>query len=355
MDFPQPSAPPKPRFRRFAAAVLGGVAAGALAAGGWTAAWRGLSAHAVESAETWLENQPGGGARAQALAACPDLEPAGFPFYIGVRCARPAVTFADGARWRGPPVELRAALWRPSRWRATWPGRHRITDANGGESIFTAAALAGAFDASEGAERFEISITGAAGESGLVQGWFLESAHLDLTREGAGAVHFETEISGVVTPEDMAGGAQLGRRIEHFGLAGDITGPLETRRWPPGAAALAEWRDAGGVIEFEKISAVFGALAVEGGGTLALDALLQPQGAFSLRISGYEETLTALARRGVMGPGEAAMAGFVLGALAEKPEGGGPPYVKAPLTIQDNEISVGPLKLGTLPPMRWPE
>lgn len=350
---PAPPAPGASRFRGLVIAAFIGVAAAAVLGGLWTAAWHMLSGAALENAEAWLETQTD--ADAKARIACPALTAAGFPLHIGLRCERPSVTFANGARWRGPPVNLRAALWRPARWRAAWSGRHRITGADGAETVFTAQALSGLFDASKGGERFEINITGAAGESGPVQGWRLESARLGAAREGAESVNFEFRVGGAVAPKHLTAGAQLGRRIERLNIAGEISGPLNAGRWPPGAACLAEWRDSGGVFEFNEISAAFGALVLEGGGTMALDALLQPQGAFSLRVSGYEETLTALAGRGVMEPGEAAMAGFILNAMAKKPDGGGPPYVAAPVSIQESAVSIGPLKVGTLPRLRWPE
>lgn len=135
------------------------------------------------------------------------------------------------------------------------------------------------------------------------------------------------------------------------GLALDLTVLGAIPDLPPRQAAAA-WRDAGGTIEVEKLAARSGDLAVTGTGTLALDRELQPEVAFSGSVQGYDRLIAGLAEAGIVPQGGSMLARLGLSLLA-RPGQEGPPQIRTSFTIQNGEMTLGPLRLGRLPRIAW--
>ena len=70
-------------------------------------------------------------------------------------------------------------------------------------------------------------------------------------------------------------------------------------------------------------------------------------------ITGYGETIDALAAAGLIKSGVALIGKFALGALARTPSSGGRPEIEVPVTLQKSWLYIGPLKLLQLPTIRW--
>jgi hypothetical protein len=119
----------------------------------------------------------------------------------------------------------------------------------------------------------------------------------------------------------------------------------------PRQAAQA-WRDAGGTIELDHASVRWGALAITGSGTAALDSELQPEGAFSGRIEGADALLAAFVAAGRMRASDARLARLALSVLA-KPGPDGRPQIATSFTIQNGQMSLGGIKLGKAPRIPW--
>jgi hypothetical protein len=134
-------------------------------------------------------------------------------------------------------------------------------------------------------------------------------------------------------------------------LAFDLTvlGPVPNL--PPREAAEA-WRDAGGTIEVEKVTARSGDLAVTGSGTFALDRDLQPEAAFSGSVEGYDRLIAGLSEAGILPPGGSVLARLGLSLLA-RPGAGGQSQIKTSFAIQNGEMTLGPLSLGAAPRIVW--
>jgi hypothetical protein len=134
-------------------------------------------------------------------------------------------------------------------------------------------------------------------------------------------------------------------------VAFDVTvlGPVPDL--PPRQAAEA-WRDAGGTIEVEKIAARSGDLAVNASGTFALDREMQPEAAVSGSVQGYDRLIAELTAAGILPSGSSTLARLGLSLLA-KPGAEGQPQIKTSFTIQNGEMSLGPLKLGHAPRIDW--
>lgn len=163
-----------------------------------------------------------------------------------------------------------------------------------------------------------------------------------------GDYDIDLDASHVNLPQGLAG---LGRRVDDVILRGIFTqnfaqNGLDTQ-------GLSQWRDAGGTLETNRIHIAYGPLLIQGNGTLALDGDLQPVGAFSTRIQGFFETLEALRRARIIRRPDASMAKVVLGMLMKHPKNGGPPTISLPLTIQDQALFAGPVRLINLPKQNW--
>ena len=141
----------------------------------------------------------------------------------------------------------------------------------------------------------------------------------------------------------------LGPEIDHLMLDGTWRGPL-----PPGklADALAAWRDDGGTIDLQGIDLGWGPLALAADGTLALDKNMQPLGAFSARIMGYDAILDALIASGHIHQNEASLARMGLSMMAQR-GADGTPQLKTPVSVQDGALFMGPARLMKVPKVVW--
>jgi hypothetical protein len=137
--------------------------------------------------------------------------------------------------------------------------------------------------------------------------------------------------------------------IDDLAFGATVLGPFPAGQLRQAAAA---WRDAGGTIELDRFALRWGGVAVNGSGTLALDQNLQPMGAFSGAVSGFDQLLNALAEAGQLRMGDLTLARLGLAALA-KPGPDGKPEVSTSFTIQDGQMYLGPLKLGPVPRIKW--
>jgi hypothetical protein len=132
-----------------------------------------------------------------------------------------------------------------------------------------------------------------------------------------------------------------------------LSGPLGVGAGRPPAAWAASWRDAGGELAVRSLSLRWGEATAQLVGRLRLDEALQPAGAGRLAILRAAAALEAAAEAGLIGRGEAALAGGLLW-LQQRPAAEGPPRVELPVVLQRRSLSLGGLPLGRLPAMTWP-
>jgi len=152
-------------------------------------------------------------------------------------------------------------------------------------------------------------------------------------------------------PLDPAIRDSLGTRIERATAQVRLRGDLDptfvlTER-------LAQWRDAGGTMDIEQVQLHWGPLRIAGEGAVALDAALQPEGAFTARIAGIDKLINLMEARGRIGPQQAAIARIALAFLTRAPSDDGPPEARVPVTVQNRVLSIGPVPLLTLDPIDW--
>jgi len=160
------------------------------------------------------------------------------------------------------------------------------------------------------------------------------SAVLDLDVD---ALEFDTDIP---LPFD---GPATGRG--RFGLVGPVE-RLDPTRLDP--LDLALWRDAGGVVEVRALSLDWSPMVLSGDGTFTLDRAMRPEGAATVSVAGLPAVLDRVVGLGWLPPDQAGWIKLGVRAL-QKPTGdGGPPRISAPLTLQNGEAFLGPIRIARL-------
>ena len=143
----------------------------------------------------------------------------------------------------------------------------------------------------------------------------------------------------------------LGRKLDQLAGQLSVRGALDPTDVSPDG--LTRWRDTGGTLELADFSLVWGPLQIAGDGTLAVDDALQPVGAFTAQIAGLDRLVDLLERTGRMRPQQAAIARIALAVLTRAPANGGAPQARLPVSIQNQQLSIGPIPLLRLPTISW--
>lgn len=158
------------------------------------------------------------------------------------------------------------------------------------------------------------------------------------------------EGAGIRLPRQLD--LPLGELVSHVSARALVTGTVVPAGDLPGL--LSRWRGSGGTAEVSHLGLRYGPLVLEGSGTASLDADMQPVGTFIARIQGFQQTLSALATRGIIDEQAAASASIALSILSRPGVDGGQPSVSLPLTVRERRLSVGPLPLMVVPLIEWP-
>lgn len=185
----------------------------------------------------------------------------------------------------------------------------------------------------------------------------LDIAELDARLEWTGAAatnevaaSFAITGKGIRLPEGTRW--PLGRLVETISADGALIGPLPAAA-APRLAALA-WRDTGGSLEVNVQALTWGPLTASGSATLALDEQLQPMGAGSAHVSGFQGTFDALGSNGVLTHSAVKAAKALLSLMAGVPSGRETHSVDVPLTLQFRTLSMRQIPLALLPELEWP-
>jgi hypothetical protein len=118
--------------------------------------------------------------------------------------------------------------------------------------------------------------------------------------------------------------------------------------------SLQNWRDGGGMIEFDEFELNWGPLYVAARGNLALDENLQPQGAFAGRVQGLDETIGILATRDQIDNSQLSLLRATMDVLARPASMmGSSSSMILPVALHSNQLYFGPVKLLELPLIKW--
>lgn len=255
-----------------------------------------------------------------------------------------AINAATVAAWAMP--------WNLKHWEFTAPSGARLVDPSNSGG-FDTQHLDGAIDVEDRAvAAIDVTAVGVNGV-GLAQGIQIgdAEAHIELPATPPQshtdtALGLSLQVSQATLPTAVPG---FGNTLSGFSFAAQLKGAL-----PPGpfAQALAQWRDSGGTIELPSLRLRWGSLLLDASGTLALDNALQPEGAFSAIITGQDQAVDVAVMTGALRPEQASAAKAVLGLLA-KPNGSGQSAITLPITLQNQQLFLGPAKIATVPPIPW--
>jgi hypothetical protein len=120
------------------------------------------------------------------------------------------------------------------------------------------------------------------------------------------------------------------------------------------APGLRAWTAGGGRLEIAGLLIRKRGLLASAQGTVTLDANLQPSGRMDADISGdYPDFLLFLQQKNVIDAKKALLAGAILTGLS-RPDLIGRSTIFAKLTLQDQNLYLGPLKLAKMPDLAWP-
>jgi hypothetical protein len=252
-----------------------------------------------------------------------------------------------------PTASAWAMPWNLKHWEFTTASGTRIVD-TGGNVGFALRRVDGAVDV-EGRVVAAIDVT-AVGLTGLglAQGTGIgdAEAHIELPANPPQthndvALGLSLQLSDATLPMTVPG---FGNTLSGFSFTGQMKGGL-----PPGqiVPALTHWRDDGGTIELQSLRLRWGSLLVDASGTLALDNALQPEGAFSAVITGQDAAVDVAVKTGALKPSDAGAAKAVLGLLARPNGNNGNKAITLPMTIQNQQLYLGPAKLANIPPIAW--
>lgn len=284
----------------------------------------------------------------------------GYPLRLAVRLERGHWRRMDGALIEAADLEAWARPWNPLTVRLEAEGPVRLM-----------------LPATEDRPALDLGATAATGEMQLDQAGGVRQARLRLDQPQLAA----TDLTGPLTAARMELGWSrpvldapgplpvtgiVNLHLADITLPGRVLPPLEPQihelaleaqlrgMLPPSPdiAALRGWSEAGGTVELTAFRLLWGRLDLRGNATLALDSALQPIAAGSAELSGSESLIDMLVAADSLTADQGNAARAALGFLS-RPTPDGRRAVQVPVTIQDQSLSIGPIRVGRVPSIRW--
>lgn len=254
--------------------------------------------------------------------------------------------------WQGHELDIVVQPWQPYTFTCTFPGDQKmiipqntpiplgVLQFEGANGLFFLTTQGALEEADFTVDRI-LSLRG-----GQPQDVFLEGVSLkvkNLTNPLNLMFLFKTTVLNLEKP------LNLPPRDHPFivNLEASLSGYQPKNSFPK---SLAEWRDGGGVLEVSLLKLTWTPLSLEANGTLTLDRDMYPLGAFSSKITGYQDVLPDLVQLGWVKKKNAAAASFILGLFSVQDENGGK-HLPVPITLQNKALSIGPAKLFKLQPI----
>ena len=258
----------------------------------------------------------------------------GWPFAATLDLAQSQLIAPNGGIWRAERVRL---MWQPAApfWLTIeTSGRQQVTLAPVSAEIVVALARLD-WPLRPSAGPVSLTVSGAVFQNGAT-----DHARATLTDDGT-AVRLHLAMEGFWT---------RGIMLDRVTADGILT-PRLTSGSPRTIAAT--WRDRGGVLTIERLTARAGTSALDATARLNLDAALQPAGGGTVRLVQPAGALRQLTETGVLTPSVATAAGAVIGLLTRPGPDAGSPEAELPWTVRDGVLAAGPVPVLRLPPLRW--
>lgn len=191
----------------------------------------------------------------------------------------------------------------------------------------------------------------------VVQGGTTRIATLDLRATYVPAAPRDTPAitltgtaHGIDLPAYLA--PSFDRRIAMIELDATLSGPLPADPLTTSPRTMAaDWHAGDGRLTVARLSFDWGKLEADASADLALDALLQPSGAGTMRLTGVADTIDALVRAAILPAGTGRAAKAVLMLMARDADGA----VQLGATLNDRTLTISQFPLARLPQTLWPE
>jgi hypothetical protein len=328
---------------------------------GWAGWWYLESTILQRALDSWVATERAQGSEIHFVGP----RVGGFPWRLRAIFTDVTITRPDGLAWQGQGLKVDARLWRIHAMHLRLLGHQDVRLPARLMPPVAASAVASETITVDGAEGW-LTLGGAQGftEARLVLSDLgLPSATVARLDVGASApavaVTADTDVGlsvsvtadGIRVPGAVA--PSLGPAIESATVIARVMG-APPRLEPD---ALLAWSREGGTLALETASLHWGPLVLGAEGTLGLDRNLQPIGALTAEVTGFEQAIDGLVDAGWLKPKNALTAKAALAGLVPAPQDGRPPAsstVKVPLSLHDRFVHIGPFRLVPLPPLVWP-
>lgn len=323
----------------------------------YTAYWVSAAWQVRRLVEGWVEQQRAAGA----AVAYSDFAVSGWPLELDAGADVVRIAWPDGRTLEAPHLRAVAAPWNPLDIRAQAPAGLVLALPPEGDRApvrIAAATARGTADLNtDGTARTAaLTLEQAQVQAGLPGGPILADAltlgwaappqppvgHLD----SAGTLSLN--MAGTTLSDPIP--APLGQRVDRVALTAELRGPFPDTL---DAASLRAWSGAGGTVELTEMALAWAGLDIRGDGTLALDRQLQPQLAGTAYVSGTDVLVQSLVAEGKLTANQGAGVRAALGLMA-RPQPDGRRAVQVPITVQERQLSLGPVRVMEIPPVVWP-
>ncbi|MBT3306442.1 MAG: DUF2125 domain-containing protein [Alphaproteobacteria bacterium] len=315
----------------------------------YTGVWIYLATIAREATLDWVDARRGEGYTVR----FDSMEETGYPMRIRLDIANPGIGGPNSPNpwgWEGEKLEVSLTPWDWTTVRLKTTGQQMLSFTMPDTEMSTYIGETENVSVSVGGRGLDVSINGLTlnGDKPGLGGLAVSSGRVHVEKPDSDGADMDIRLNGLRLPNFMA--TPLGKGIREFQVEARLQGHLESG---PMRDSLEVWRDAGGTIEIERLSVRHGPLALKGDGTLALDAALQPIGAFTAHVEGFFDAIDALKETGLVKSRDAVAAKMILGVMSRRSDNGGPPILNLALTLQDRQLFAGPVGLMKFDEVDW--
>ena len=324
------------------------VGAPALAALGYIGYWFAAAIQIERGIADWVTS-----ARAQGYAIEHGaIAVGGFPFAFRIALAAPAVAQPAGPlpwRFRAERLHVRLPPLSPDRLQVESDATIELTVGDAADDAVTVLSRAA---------RLETRLTPGAPVHVVFESLAAASARYRLPTAAHAEIRVESNTAGTISAAafrdatmPVAADWPLGPKIERLAATVAFKGA-----WPDGpiAAALAAWRDDGGIIEVTAFDLAWNGVGASATGTLALDRELRPLAAFAGSVRGLDAAIDAIVGAQRLSAAQAAAIKVGVRLLGKKNNNAGADTVDVSATVQDGRVFVGAIPVARVGPVVTP-
>ena len=284
-----------------------------------------------------------------------NFEIEGFPFKFNVIIRTPEIASVGINKWRWgfERLILSQSVWSMKQIGFTLIGPHKLDflwKKNSETFKFHTESLNVNINLSEGRP---VSLVLFGGEIisqqiGRIETYTIGKARIKLFKLPRSTLGIDFLVNTLNLPSNVK--LPLGQKIEEIYIKGRVVGGINSSI---DQGSLSSWRDKGGIVEIDEFNLTYSKIILNSAGTLTIGQDFQPIGAFSAKIHNMDSAVDVLRKNGVIKSRDVLTIKLMLAAISENVIEGGNQYLKLALTIQDNAVYLGPIKIFKFKKMSW--